>query len=400
MELSTSLSTATAELGAMDEGLEPEIGATPVASETSEAANALSLNAYTVNAATMRKELDGLMSYNDGLMMALRYTRLERALAQLSAGGKLERSPGVGIYLASGASFYDTEPRPRPDDSYVFALPSAFLLAIRLGSLPAVSIILDVRFLHGDPFVPPDKRAELRHVRSIDAEAHHPDGIWHVIVRYGFAEQPGEGDLATLLARIGQEQAGLGGLTHIHCRPGRCCCSSSACVPVSIFVAREALCGGSMLDALPLGVYNALLHNTAGVCPYCFRFDHRLQIYRRPSIFPQPAAGEGHRAMRHSGHRAASRPAPKGGLARRAASHLTLESHEACAFQASRVDGCCNLVSAIAYGRACARITSPSSTLHHRCLSLSAQLLLKNFSSRPKRLTKIQVSVTRPYDEN
>ena len=268
-----SLRTATAEVGALamvDEGAK-EGAAKEGAVETVHVpeANELSLNAYTVNAETLRKELAGLMS-RDAASLHRRFTRLEDALARLSSTGKLERTPGIGIYVSSGASFYDTEPIESPDPSCVLALPKAFLLATALGSLPSTAIILDVRFLPGLALLGPDmERFELRQIGRPDemAEEAQTTGLWQIIVRYGFAEQPAQGDIVALLARIGAEHEELRGLAHAQCSIGRCKCDGSAsspCVPVSFFIARDALCGSGVLDWLPATVYNSLLANSSG----------------------------------------------------------------------------------------------------------------------------------------
>jgi hypothetical protein len=150
------------------------------------------------------------------------------------------------------------------------ALPSAFLISTaRLSSLAATAIILDVRFLTGVAFVPLEQRSEMRrvHVGSPAADASSRDGIFQIIVRYGFAEQPAAGDLSALLVSLGAERRELSGLAHAGCRLGRCALLGAAqaeCQPVTFFVAEEQLVSPSALEWLPVTIFNALLHNTTG----------------------------------------------------------------------------------------------------------------------------------------
>jgi hypothetical protein len=77
---------------------------------------------YTISAGTLRKEL---MEQRRG-SLAQRYSRLETALGRLAAAGNLQRTRGVGVYLSSGASFYDTEPVESPDESCVLVRCECF----------------------------------------------------------------------------------------------------------------------------------------------------------------------------------------------------------------------------------------------------------------------------------
>ena len=173
----------------------------------------------------------------------------------------------MGLFLSSGASFWDTEPMATPDEELLLDLPSAFLAAVLVGrALPALAIVLDVRFLAGTACAPAGRRAEVRAVGG-GADGHSPLGVYHIVVRYGFAEQPGdEGALVGLLLQLAGEHAGLAALAHLRCTPGHCRCHGAEvpCSPATFFVARDALARGRLWQRPATALFNTMQANTNG----------------------------------------------------------------------------------------------------------------------------------------
>lgn len=119
----------------------------------------------TVSSSALRRELASLRAACPAQAPGGRFSSLEAALARLAARGGLLRPPGVGLFLSSSVSFYDLEPAPTPDAGAVFAVPKAFLrTALLCGSLPAVSVILDVRLVAGQAYAA--QRADARRIAA------------------------------------------------------------------------------------------------------------------------------------------------------------------------------------------------------------------------------------------
>lgn len=223
----------------------------------------------TVSPHLLRSELAQLAGRGGPDALKLRHCALTAALTAFADNkGGLLRPPAAGLFLHSAASYWDTEPVPPPDDEHSLTLPEALLrtlLAVR--ALPALTVILDIRFPPGVAIAP--RRLEVRPVGTPDAEAAEsasPLGIYHVILRYGFAEHPTrESDVPALLRELGEAHSALAALRHVACSAGHCrVAGAQACVPVTFFVARESLEHAGLLEALPTALYNLLLGMTQG----------------------------------------------------------------------------------------------------------------------------------------
>ena len=235
-------------------------------------------NTLTVSRTMFSQELQALAAKGTAGQLAARYNGLEEALVKLSANGALARPDTVGIFVASGTSFWDTEPIPNPTDEATLELPKAFLRAVLvMSSLPALSCILDVRFLASVPYVSPELRLEVNPIGGVSHDEESGGlvsslGLYHIIIRYGFAEQPTrECDVVELLRALGapgQYAAALARLAHAKCSLRHCRCSgvaaASACRPATFYAARESLANGALWESIPAAIYNTLLANTNG----------------------------------------------------------------------------------------------------------------------------------------
>ena len=265
-------------------------------------------NTLTVNTGTLAAELHELAGAGG---LARRYSALEESLVALA-----ERRDGLlrphvtGIFLSSGTSFWDTE-AAAVDPGDALQLPSSFLRTVlSTRSLPSLSILLDVRFETGAAYS--SKRVEVRPVGSVNdikdssgdesAEANgtaintSPIGMYHIILRYGFAEQPtGEGAICGVLEQLADNPAypALQPLKHTRCSMGHCACRGvspvtsntlprmsgtesddldvdeealrkAGCFPVTFYTSSDSLYRATLLEAFPAAVYNTLLHMTNG----------------------------------------------------------------------------------------------------------------------------------------
>ena len=221
----------------------------------------------TIRNTMLHKELCALAAEGGASQLAQRYGALAAALRALADGGLLARPDAVGLFLSSGASFWDTEPVATPDEELLLDLPKAFLTAVLAGrALPALAIVLDVRFLAGTAVAPAGRRTEVRAVGG-GVDGHSPLGVYHVVVRYGFAEQPGdEGALVGLLVQLAGEHVGLAGLAHLRCTPGHCRCHEAVaqCSPATFSVARDALARGRLWQRPATALFNTMQANTNG----------------------------------------------------------------------------------------------------------------------------------------
>jgi hypothetical protein len=264
----------------------------------------LETSQLTVSPSALQRELESIRGGSAGGDPPSRADTLAAALislAQRRDGRGLARPDAVGVYLSSGASFWDTEASKAASvEAAPLELPKAMLRAVTLeASLPALSIILEVRLDQTVPYVrPPQRRAEARTVGGagdggnivLAQGAQSPVGVYHVILRFGFAEEPTskEGEIVNLLAELGvdDDSGALKPLAHARCSLGHCKCrslraspadamlasehlgvsrvASGLCAPVAFYLARDALANPSGWEFLPCTLYNALLALSSG----------------------------------------------------------------------------------------------------------------------------------------
>lgn len=143
-------------------------------------------------------------------------------------------------------------------------------------SLPALSIILDVRLVAGEAFV--DQRVDVRPIAADDAASAVADEaggagaggqhLVHLVLRYGFAEQPDAADntvVGALLA-VAAADPRLAALEHARCTLGHCLCAAPAtpCQLVTVFTAQDHLEASTWAQALPAYLYNSLAVREGG----------------------------------------------------------------------------------------------------------------------------------------
>jgi hypothetical protein len=210
------------------------------------------------------------------------HTELGSALAHLLRLGVLGRPPAVGIYLFSGASLLDTEAMAGEEvvgAVHPLELPHALLHNITMSaSLPQLTVLMAVEFTPGLAFVLPENRVTVRRIAPPDEQGGHTalPGVFHVCIRYGFAERPkSERELCGMLLALGAAACKpgadcreLAALTHLHCclrGTGACGCSvpgaPAACLPLSFVVSRDALCpaaGAPLPRRLAAACFNAI----------------------------------------------------------------------------------------------------------------------------------------------
>ena len=261
---------------------------------------------YTIDTGALATELHDVAHAGT---LAHRYSALEESLVALAEREDgLLRSNVTGIFLASGTSFWDTE-AAATDPGEALQLPASFLrTVISTRSLPALTILLDVRFEAGLAYS--TRRTEVRPVGNLGSSSEaesggvgsnmSPIGIYHIILRYGFAEQPaGEAAICGLLEELAESPAhpALAPLKHTRCSMGHCACRGvspasnssqqqagvgdvgddesgmldddealrrAGCQPVTFYTSADSLHRPTLLEAGPAAVYNAMLHLTNG----------------------------------------------------------------------------------------------------------------------------------------
>ena len=238
-----------------------------------------SASVLTVDATLIGRELAAMAAQGGAAQLAARYSSLADALRALADAGMLIRPDTIGVFLSGGATIWDTEPVPTPDEDLLLDVPKALLrMTLAMRSLPALTLVLDVRRLPGVAYAP-DQRIEVRPVgvrtRRASAGAgetgatkvESPLGVYVVIMRYGFAEEPNTDEaVVTLLQQLSTDYPGLARLRHVRCTPSHCRCAEPehSCLPASFYVAKDSLTGGAPWERVPVGLFNAVQANTNG----------------------------------------------------------------------------------------------------------------------------------------